>query len=164
VSDFDALAAKLGRQVAAIGQEMSGSGQRSILTKVSVEAKKDVDKEVVASLGGDRKFSNWGVRFGSGFEVVSDSRSELKPRPLGPWLVLEKGRKGKAAAYPRGRRRRKVYRTPWGPRVATQANPWRSGKTAGRKVWTKAGKPIVSETPKRFRREINKGLLRALRK
>jgi hypothetical protein len=150
MSEFDAVS----RKFQALSRDLGGAGLRGVVTRVSVAAKKDIDAKVVRDLGSDRKFSNWGkFKFGSGFDLTSDSTSVVKPRPVGPWFVLEQGRKGKADAFPKGRRRRKVYKTPWGLRTATRASPWRSGKTKGKGTLTDATKEIGKRTPERIEAE-----------
>ena len=124
-------------------------------------AKGDVQEEIRRDLGGDLRMSGWRrVKFDAGFDVTSDHTAVLSPRPTAPWKVLEDGRSGKEAAFPKGRRRRKVYRTPVGLRTATSERPWRSGKTRGKNTMGRATVVIARKTPERVHKHTTAVLRR----
>lgn len=156
MSTFPEVAAK----VDALRRDLDGPALRKITTSVAVDAKRDVDHEVVRDLGPDRKMSGWGrFKFGSGFELLNDHTAELKPRPPGPWNVLEHGRKAKPAGQPK-RGKRKVYRTPHGLRTATKAHPFRQGATRGHKTWSIATRTIAARTPERVHEHTQTAIAR----
>ena len=50
---------------------------------------------------------------------------------------------------PKGRRRSKVYATPFGLRTATRDHPWTGSSSRGKRTWTKAALTIERKTPQR---------------
>lgn len=144
--------AGLARKVDAFRADLDGASLRRITTSVGVDAKRDVTQKVTRDLGSDLKMSGWGrFKFTAGFDLTSDHSLELKPRPVGPWFVLDRGRQAKPAGLPK-RRRHKVYATPHGPRTASKTNPWPVGPTRGHNTWSDAVDVIARETPARIDR------------
>lgn len=149
----------LATKITALQRDLDGRGLRSITNDVAYRGKKDVMTEVVKDLGPDMRMRNWGrFRFGAGYELTSNTSATLTPRPAGPWRVLNFGRYGKPRAYPRGRRRKKIYRTPMGPRTATQASGWASGRTQGKRTFENAAKVIARRTPERVHEATSKAI------
>ena len=146
----------LAHKIDAMSQDLEGQGLRKITNSVALAGKFDVLDEVESDIGPDRRMSNWRLKFNAGYEVTSNTTAVLTPRPIGPWYVLNEGRRGKQEAYPRGRRKRKIYRTPWGLRTATRGKPWRSGKSRGHNTWDNAVKVIERKTPERVHKETLK--------
>ena len=151
---MDSTLSTSGDKFAKLADQLTGPALRRITNKVSLAAKKDVESEIRSDIGADMRMSNWKVKFGAGYRLTSDSNSILQPRPPGPWQVLEFGRRGKPGAFPRGRRRSKVYNTPVGLRTATQGAKWTSGKSKGQGTFRRATTVIGRETPKRVNREL----------
>lgn len=119
---------------------------RAVLTTVGVAAKKDVDDTLRAAIGGN-SLRNWKrVKLSSGFEFTSDIEIELRPRPEGPWKVIERG----AAPHVIRAKRTRALRTPHGPYAKVRL---RHGRAL--KVWTKAVATIDKATPKRTADELH---------
>ena len=153
---FDSLAHKVG----ALARDLDGRSLREITGRVALEAKNDIHTEAARDLGSDRRMSGWGrFRFSAGYDLTSDHTAEIKPRPAGPWVVLERGRRGKAAGQPK-RKRTKVYRTPWGLRTATKSAPFRTGGTRGHRTWTIAMRTVERETPQRIQQHARRTIAR----
>ena len=145
MDDFAAVAARFDR----LSRDLNGAGLRAIVSAVALDAKKDIRKEVADDIGGDRQMSNWGrFKFDAGYDIESDHRAVILPRPANPWQVLEKGRRG-GHKVPKGRRRSKVYATPFGLRTATRDHPWTGSSSRGKRTWTKAALTIERKTPQR---------------
>lgn len=120
---------------------------RAVLTTVGVAAKKDVDDTLRAAIGGN-SLRNWKrVKLSSGFEFTSDTEIELRPRPEGPWQVIERG----AGPHVIRARKGRALRTPHGPRAKVRLKHGR-----GLKVWTTAVAAIDKATPKRTADELHK--------
>lgn len=122
---------------------------RKVTGDVSLAAKKDAESSLESAIGADRRMNGWRrVKLGVGYDLTSDTSSELKSRPNGPWKVLEYGRTPGAAAPKRGSGNR-VLRTPWGPRTYSRAKPLRIGGSPAKHTWSNAVTNIEQETPKR---------------
>lgn len=132
---------------------LDGSAIADITKRVAMDAKRDAESELDSDLGSDRKFSGWSrVKLGVGFELKSGHSAGIKPRPSGPWSVLDGGRKG-GARVPK-RRAKVTLSTPYGPRTYKRDNPLRLGPTRGKDTWKHATTVIARETPARVHREI----------
>lgn len=95
---------------------------KQVMTKLGVEAKKDITAAAKRDLGGDTKFSGWKrVSLNSGFRHRGRGRIIIDPKPLGPWRVAEEGRSAAS----------------------------KHGATAGKFTWTDAIGNISDETPQR---------------
>lgn len=141
---LDALSIRL----RAAADAMTGAQMREVLTTIGVQAKKDVDVELKKATGGDGRLSNWPkITFASGFEFIDDREIELKPRPDGPWQVIERG----AGPHVIRAKRTRALRTPHGPYAKVRL---RHGRAL--KVWTKAVAAIDKATPKRTADELHK--------
>lgn len=151
--ELDAVALKVGR----LADMFDGRQLDAIATKVGVAAKRDVTDQVGRDIGRDQRMSNWGrFKFRSGFEV-DRGMVDLRPRPVNPWRVLEQGRKG-GHKIPKGRRRRKVYRTPQGLRTATREKPWVGSSSRGLRTWTKSAVKIERESGERVQEAVREQL------
>lgn len=153
--EFAALHAKLGKVTDALGP----AGMKAALTDVGVQSKKDMTIEAGRAVGGDLRFSGW-KRVGplsSGFDIEGTSVI-IKPRPGGPWMVAEKGRRPTKA--PR-KRSRAVLATPWGPRTYTKSEPLRIGRTAGKNALSKAAERIQRTAPARYEEALQRQLREA---
>ena len=150
---FADFAVKLDR----LNTKLGPAGIRAITTKVAVAAKKDVAVEVVKDVGADLRMSGWArVRFDSGFKLVSDHVAKLTPRPAGPWMVLEDGRKAAASSK---RSKPGIRATPWGPRTYKAGGVRaRVGRTAGHHTFQHATTTIKRETPRRVHTEVVRAL------
>lgn len=127
---------------------------RKLVKQVALQAKEDVTKEIERDLGSDAKFSNWKPVLKAGFTLTSDTTADLKPRPSGPFAVLDQGRK-RGAVAPK-RKASKTYATPWGPRTYTKAKPLVLGPTKGKDTWKRATEEIKKNTPERVQKEVHK--------
>lgn len=137
------------RKLQSLEADLGPMGLRKIAASVGMDAKRDVLEEAARDLGPDRRMSGWGrFQFGAGYEVRGSSSVAISPRPAGPWVVLERGRRAKPGGIPK-RRRTKVYRTPYGPRSASSARPWPVGRTRGHRTFTVAVRRISERTPQR---------------
>ena len=150
----------LAAELRALAAAVSGPALRAAMTRVGVEAKKDVTEAARRDLGPDAAFSGWRTRgasrramaLSSGFEQPSDSSLVLTPRPTGPWRVAESGRLRTSAPKARGAKRQRrvaTYATPWGPRSFTSENPLRIGPTAGKGTWTAAVRLVEDRSVER---------------
>lgn len=143
------LQAKIGR----LQDALDGSAIQDITQKVALAAKRDAETELDSDLGSDRRFSGWSrVRLSVGFDLRSGHEAVVKPRPSGPWSVLDGGRKA-GARVPK-RRSKVTLSTPYGPRTYTRDNPLRLGSTRGKDTWKRATTVIGRETPGRVHKEV----------
>jgi len=166
VATFAEFATKLDRLNPRL---LSPEAQRRLASRVGVAAKRDVSDAVRGDLGGDEFMSGFTyrgaarkpVKFASGFTIRADNVVVLKPRPAGPWSVLEDGRKATRAPKAAGAKRRRrvaTYGTPWGPRSYSSDRPLLIGPTQGKHSFRKASVVIARRTPDRVRAEVSKAL------
>lgn len=136
-NDLAALDAKLGRLV----DSLDGTSLTALTKSVALAAKNDALDALDADLPA-RKFTHWRPKLGVGFEVTSEATAEVKPRPSGPWRVLDQGRTRGSKFV---RKRRRVIG--WGP-------------TKGHDTWATAGHVIEQKTPER----VDEGVQHIIRK
>ncbi|MEZ5221274.1 MAG: hypothetical protein R2743_07245 [Ilumatobacteraceae bacterium] len=144
MNSLDDLSARLD----SIARDLSGPGLRDIATEVGVQAKRDIEDNVRADVGSDRKFSGWPRRtLNSGFELEGDSTIVLRPRPIQPWRVANDGRR--SGPIPRRKNAVVTVRTPYGPKTVKGTNPIYNGRTRPMHTWDDSVDDIVARTPER---------------
>lgn len=131
MDDLDAWGRKVGLLVAAL----DGSSMRKIIGTVAGAGKNDALGVLDTDLPG-RKFRNWRPHLGAGYELVSDYRADLTPRPSGPSKVLNDGRTP-------GRKF---------SRKAGRLEAW--GATTGRHTWDRTADIVNDRTPARVSLEV----------
>lgn len=109
-SEFAALASKLGKVADTVGP----AGTKKLVIAALRGGKRDYLAEIVHDAGADRKMSNWwaptdakgrkGPTLGVAAPMLSESTGAIRPRPVGPFSVLDVGRsKYGARTIKRGR-------------------------------------------------------------
>lgn len=127
----------LGAKLTQLKNAFDGTTLRSTVTRVATQGKADALEAVEGDLPG-RKFHHWRPKIGARYDLTSDSSATVSGSPVGPFKVLDVGRKrGKKFS----RKRKRVIG--WGP-------------TKGRNTWDKAAIKITAETPGRFDKEVVK--------
>lgn len=133
----------------------ANTDMRATLTKVGVEGKKLIDREVRKDFGGDLAMSNWRrrrpVKLRSGFEQPADNTLAFNPKPAGLWQVAEQGRRSGS----RTRRRR-------GGNRQTVTKTW--GASKGKFTWTRSQRQLVDKTPTLYRKVQRQRVLDAFTK
>lgn len=136
--DLRELTAVVGKLAAVL----NGPDLRRLTSSVALRAKRDAEHALDADLPG-RKFTNWRPKLSVGYTVLDDTSATVRPRPSGPWKVLNDGRKA-GQKYSRKR----------GQNVG-----W--GATVGKGTWTVDAAPVIRrETPGR----VDKGVQDSIRK
>lgn len=137
------------RRIERLNKALSGPDKRKVLTRLGVEAKKDVAEAIKSDLG-DLSMSNWRrgrpINITSRFDIKSDDTLEVTPSPRarGPMRVLEEGRRGGSASdLVQGRR------TKSGNRRRGRARGRNQGATAAKNTWSDAERLIADRTPQR---------------
>lgn len=133
-NSLSAAAAKLDRA-------LTGQTTAAMAKAGGMAAKKEALRAASASLGGDRRFSNF-KRIGTlnaGFDMTGGTSVTVNYRPAAAWRLAEEGRKGGKTVRKRG----VIFRTPNGPRRA-----FRSGRSRGLHTLTDAQQGAAREAPK----------------
>jgi len=133
--DVDELNAKL----VAAGATVVGLSKKTV-TAAALVYKGSVLTQARSATGGDMRLSRWGrqaggLKLGAGFEVSGNSPAValLKPRPAGPWTVVEFGHTEAKFKRRKGGRGRKVPRErPIKPYRTKGKRSWSKGITSGR--------------------------------
>lgn len=104
-----------------LARELGPAGNRRMILFLGRAARADYDSVIADDLGSDQAFRNWRrppkkrLKISAGLFVVDDETVTVGPRLVGPFHVLDRGRKERAAQEryeiqysdgPRGRRRR----------------------------------------------------------
>lgn len=131
--------AELNAKLSRLTDALEGPSQREVIGRIALAAKNDALTALDRDRPG-RKFHNWKPKLSVGYDVTSDTTAVVKPRPSGPWKVLNDGRR-RGRKYVRKRKRV----IGWGP-------------TKGKDTWTKAHAEIVAKTPNRVDDEVQKHL------
>lgn len=131
----------LAAAAAKLDRVLNGATVAAMAKAGGMAAKQEALKAASASLGGDRRFSNF-KRMGTlnaGFDMTGGTSVTVNYRPAGAWRLAEEGRKGGKTVRKRG----VVFRTPEGPRRA-----FRSGRSRGLRTLTEAQQGAAQEAPK----------------
>jgi hypothetical protein len=138
--------ATVARKVDRLAGTVSPQSRRRILTRLGADGKQDYMEEISRDLGADLTMSNWRrapkkqIKFGARYKVLDDNRVVISPRPVGPFKVVDLGRK--AGTSKRGR-----------PVSASRGH-----RTADR-----AQNVIIDKTPARARKLVAANIARAMR-
>lgn len=164
----------MGDELGAYGKRLQSLTDPPALHRVQTAAGmavKESTLDVAAQdLGGDRVFSGWRkpIRLGAGFDAeLGSSRLTLNLRPVGLWILADKGRQRTGTVYPRtdsDRKGKKAVKgkallTPMGFRSTTTFAPSRGLGTigtaqdaAGPAAMSAAGRAITVELARVVRR------------
>lgn len=158
--------AAIRRWVKKVEHVADGSAVRRMLNKAGAAGKKSALEAASASLGGDRRFSNWKGKpaLSAGYDVSGSTEVTVNFRPSGMWRLAEAGRHGSGAIYPRKGSRKgggtvhgRAVLTPNGPRARSS---YRSSR--GLKTYSVASRKASTSVPKaahdQFVAEIRKAL------
>lgn len=142
MATFDSVARKVDR----LAGTCSPQARRRILARLGMEGKADYLGEISADIGADLQMSNWRrppkkrITFRARYKVLDDNRVVIAPSPVGPFSVIDVGRR--AGESKRGR-------------IVSRS---RGQGTAAR-----AQNKIIRETPGRARKLVASNIARAMR-
>ncbi len=141
-----------------------GAANRPAVSNAALAAKKVTLAVATPDTGGDLRLPRWGrrgLRLNVGYEITSPSastsRAVVRPRPIGPWAVLEDGADPHVIA-PRPRGKRKALRV--GDGFAARTN---HPGSAGKKTWTKGVRSARPAATKAYQAVQHDALLKAFR-
>jgi hypothetical protein len=140
--------ASFSHKIGVLRDELDGTALQRKLDHIGIAAKKDALNALKSDIG-DTSMSNWRrkrqIKIGVRYDFLSESEIEVKPTPrsLGPWTVLEQGRRAGRSKPKRRSPRGRYY-----------------SASKGKKTWSEAVKIMERETPKRVDRYVVKAAIR----
>ena len=113
-----------------------------------------------SDLGGDRAFSGMRrqVSLGVGFDDLGGTSIRLNFRPVGLWMLAERGRRGSGTIRPRRSGGKRAVTPAAG--VARASSRW--GPSRGLKTYTEAVKKSQTQVPKAAHRQFRVEVARAV--
>lgn len=142
MATFDSVARKVDR----LAGTCSPQARRRILARLGMEGKKDYLAEISHDIGNDLQMTNWRrapkkqITFRARYKVIDDNRVVIAPSPVGPFSVIDIGRK--AGDSKRGRP---------------------VSRSKGKGTAARAQDKIIQETPGRARKLVASNIAKAMR-
>lgn len=91
---FGLVAVRMNR----LARSMGGDGLKALSETAALTVKKEAERQLVIAVGGDRALEGYGrgrrrgrVKGSVGFDYVGKGASDIKYRPPGMWVMLERG-------------------------------------------------------------------------
>lgn len=158
----DEMTRYVGRMMTMVDDQARGRMMKAAGFAAKVEALRTVAED----LGPDRQFSNWRrkVQLGAGFDLVG-SQVRVNHRPVGMWLLADRGRYSAGSIYPRQGNRKgrtvlaaRAVMTPQGPRARSSF-----GQSRGLKTFVTAAAREREAAPKAAAKQLTDEVRRFVR-